>query len=420
MVPTGVILLGAAWVVCHILIVPAVFVTKLRWICLSLALILMASVYLLKPYTYDLEKYSIFFVTGYIPSVHWHSPNGMFQLDPNDTTGEPYTGFEIGFSALARLGNFLIPPGTVLPRLNSDSWNFEKTKPPQHDGLLFLIMLLSIVIIIWTIRRLLLKVEESIRIDRSTWPLLLLVVTGSIFFFLGSQNTIRQLLALVVILVGISTSLDRRYIGSVLIVLAATAFHKWAVVLGMIALSISVTLNVWEIRRSTSPFFRFWQDRPELVALGAGIVGVASVKLVVILGLFHLNFPMIGDLKAYVIEQDQFLMYERPAYWVKWLSVAALFILTEVISGQKTFDSDFDIRRLRAATLAFVLPWILFPEIASRLLMLYWMVEMVFVCTALLSRSYRLKVAGALVFVSYGLAPNTLNVLLGPDWLRSF
>ena len=227
-------------IICHILIVPAVFVTKLRWICLSLALILMASVYLLKPYTYDLEKYSIFFVTGYIPSVHWHTPNGVFQLDPHDTTGEPYTGFEIGFSALARLGNFLIPPGTVLPRLNSDSWNFEKTKPPQHDGLLFLIMLLSIAIIIWTIRRLLLKVEESILIDRSTWPLLLLVVTGSIFFFLGSQNTIRQLLALVVILVGISTSLDRRYIGSVLIVLAATAFHKWAVVLGMITLSISV------------------------------------------------------------------------------------------------------------------------------------------------------------------------------------
>ena len=144
------------------------------------------------------------------------------------------------------------------------------------------------------------------------------------------------------------------------------------------------------------------------------------MKLILILGLFHLNLPMIGDLKAYVIEQDQFLMFERPAYWIKWLSVVGLFILTEVISGRRTFDSDVDIRRLRAATLAFVLPWILFPEIASRLLMLYWMVEMVFVCTALLSRSYRLKASGALVFVSYGLAPNALNVLLGPDWLRSF
>ena len=101
----------------------------------------------MKPYTYDLNKYSIYFHTGFIPVQAWHSPNDEFRLDPLDTTGEPFDqGFEVGFRWLAKIGSKVLPAGSLVPRLDADFGDFRKRGPPRSDAMIFLIMGLGFMI----------------------------------------------------------------------------------------------------------------------------------------------------------------------------------------------------------------------------------------------------------------------------------
>ncbi len=434
MIPFGVAFLFLAWVSAHFLVIPAILVRRARWVSLIAAALLMAAAYLLKPYTYDLDKYSIFFVTGYIQTVHWHTPNGItfqldtkdtigepFQLDPADTNGEPYTGYEPGFSALARVGNFILPAGRLLPRFNEDLWSFKTGPPPKHDALLLLIMVLSFLAIIFTITRGIVNDNRGVKIESSTILLLSIAVVGSVFFFLGSQNAIRQFLGLVVVLLAMNASFAKRYATSGVLILIATAFHKWSFVLGVFAVFVTLLASE-QVRQSLglrrlSNRFEYW---PEMLVIALAMSALGAIKLILILGVHNLDLPLVGDLNAYVLNQVQFEAFERPEVWIKWVSIAGIFALSEIVAGRKICEGGIESPRIRRLMFLFMLPWAVFPEIGSRLLMLYWMVEMVYVAWAFVSKARRIQVAGIVIFLSYGLAPNALNVLLGPSWLRSF
>ena len=95
----------------------------------------------MKPYTYDLNKYSIFFNTGYIPYHAWSSPDGEFQVNPLDTTGDLFDqGFEFGFKWLAKVGKITLPEGSLVPRIDADFGDFKERGPPRSDAMIFSIM----------------------------------------------------------------------------------------------------------------------------------------------------------------------------------------------------------------------------------------------------------------------------------------
>jgi len=77
------------------------------------------------------------------------------------------------------------------------------------------------------------------------------------------------------------------------------------------------------------------------------------------------------------------------------------------------------VRSLRRTIFVFIMPLVVYPEIFSRVLILYWAVELVFVVWALSSSAIRSRLAAGVVFVAYGLAPNAINVLIGPNQLHS-
>jgi hypothetical protein len=281
-------------------------------------------------------------------------------------------------------------------------------------------MLVSSLIIGFTIVQIILKSDELVKIEGDAVPLLFVTVVGSVFFFLGSQNAIRQFLGLVVLLTALNASLNKRHLTSVLLILAAATFHKWAIILGIITIFFTSIFS-WQggARESNRPFdLRLYL--PEVLAVGMAVLVLGAVKLVLVFGAYHLDLPLIGDLKAYAIKQDQFQMFERPNVWIKSLGVIGLFVVSEIVAGKDYFNDKFDIRRMRRVVLLFIMPFVLLPEIFSRLLMLYWMIELIFIVWAVLSQRRRMQFAGVLVFTAYGFAPNALNVLLGPDWLHSF
>ena len=86
--------------------------------------------------------------------------------------------------------------------------------------------------------------------------------------------------------------------------------------------------------------------------------------------------------------------------------------------GTKVEPAALEIRGRRART--FILPFAVYPELFSRLIIFYWAVEMLFLVWALNSDRTRVRFSGAAVFIAYGFAPNAINVLIGPNWLYRF
>ena len=104
----GTILLLSLWIGSHLLIVLTVAETKVRMPVFLIIGGLLLVAYMMKPYTYDLNKYSIYFNTGYIDGSGWNSEK--VKLDTRDTTVDPFaSGYSVGFRILGRLGHMILP-----------------------------------------------------------------------------------------------------------------------------------------------------------------------------------------------------------------------------------------------------------------------------------------------------------------------
>jgi len=85
--------------------------------------------------------------------------------------------------------------------------------------------------------------------------------------------------------------------------------------------------------------------------------------------------------------------------------------------GRNALPSSWDIRSIRVGFFGLMIPFGIYPEVLSRLMLCYFVLELLLICVALLARERRVRLAGAVLFVGYSVAPNGLNILLGPEWL---
>jgi hypothetical protein len=203
----------ALWACAHVLILAVVLTARGSRAILGLMTLLMVVAYVLKPYTYDLDKYSIFFHTGFIAAHSWHSPNNFFQLDSLDTNGEPFAqSFETGFRWLAKLGSLALPKGSLVPRFDEDYGDFQERGPPRSDAMIFLIMGIGLGMLLTSIRFLcMLNNSGSYPRLINLWQTVPIVL-GSVFFLLGSQNVLRQFLGVAIVILAISAINSKRYL----------------------------------------------------------------------------------------------------------------------------------------------------------------------------------------------------------------
>jgi len=118
-------------------------------------------------------------------------------------------------------------------------------------------------------------------------------------------------------------------------------------------------------------------------------------------------------------EGDHFAL-ERLTVLKKAVFLGLLFLVSEVIVG-KTNDLEFNkFRTLRRMSFLSIIPLALYSEIFSRVLVIFWLVELLFIIWALSSNQLRSRLAGAAVFCAYGIAPNAINIVIGPQWLYAF
>jgi hypothetical protein len=455
----GTAFLLTLWIGAHLAIIFTIQNSKLRLSVFAIIGVSLLAAYAVKPYVYDLQMYSVFFNTGFIETHGWSSPASQLQLDPRDTTGEPFTqGFEAGFRLLAKAGNLLLPTGSLIPRFDPNVGDFEVRGPPRSDAMIFLIMVCGFLPLYLGAKRFVhtksnSKSDELLRMI-TAGPIIL----GSVFFLLGSQNSLRQFLGVSIIVLALSMLASRRYVTGLVLVALSAAFHKWAPILGLIGVTFillgrlgirnrsrpqalhllivwvtnlinllkrgfpeKTLLQLYAIRRFVPQPVReiFRLSSGEMLSLIFGVTTIALIKGIAILGIFTADIPLVSDLKPYLIMGVQYESVERLDSFIKAGAIFVVFVCSEFFLRKTPISDSVGIRSLRRMAFLFIIPLAVYTEIFSRILILYWAIELVFIMWGLHSREIRARLAASAVFVAYGFAPNAINVLVGPNWLQS-
>ena len=412
----GACLVGA-WLLGHLLILGVITGRANTRAILLLMASLLTLVYLTKPYTYDLNKYSIYLSTGYISTKPWHTPDGNFQLDEKDVTGEPFAGaYELGFQWLAEISHKLLPGGALWPRVDADYGDLGQRGPPRSDAAILAFGLMGFVLVCWGLKHDRRRNPDGSLSSAPDMLLVSILILGSIFFLLGSQNTLRQFLAMSIAINGIILAMSRRYILAILACGVSALFHQWVPFLGALAIFIALATNLEFSLAKNKGIVSFGPSKIDLLIFSLGCMAMITIKAVGVFGLFTADLPLIGEFKHYLIDQEQHESLERVSGLTKATMLVLLVIVSEALLG-RTDDSNFNkARSLRRKVLMFILPLAAYPEIFSRVLIVYWASELIFIVGALTVSRGRTRLAGALVFCAYGVAPNAINVVIGSAW----
>jgi len=420
----GILIVLILWILPHILFLRLVVVGFCKNT-LVICIVCLAVVYAIKPVTFDLPKYSIYFATGHLAmwpysSSKEHGP----VLDSRDTTGTPFVQaypYERGFVQLARGLHRLLPIGPYLPRVDAGHYRYVSDLQVVAISILGLFIIMLACLLFGNGKLAKQSVTQTILYG-------LPIVMGSVFFMIGSQNVIRQFLGISVILLALSLISRRRYLLAIIAIILATSFHRWSIVFGIFCLVATIGIRVFTATDKHSSSIRAFLKN---IALGLtlGVCAVFSIKFIFFESLNSIeifqyisgNTTYFGELKQYGLMNSSELL-SRSSATIKLISVGILFLFSELIVGPTSptrSASDFDIRTFRAVTYSFLIPLSIYPELMSRVLFFYFGVEIIFICWAVMGEEWRMRLAGWIVLVGHGLALNSINVLIGSEWLYS-
>jgi len=422
----GLLLKPEAWLLLALWIMPHVFMGRaaIRPIgpaLLSLSLIFLASAYLLKPATGDLQKYSIYFSTGHMP-IHPYtfSKEGIF-LDPIDQTGEKFEqgpqGSK-GFDWLSK-GLSVLPDGPLLPRLSL--WGADRY---VSDGPVIAILLISCLCLVLACKNFGLF-KQGFYGDTRSVIIGISLILGSVFTFAGSQNSLRQFLGVCILLLSWSLLVNRRYIFGFVALLAAASFHRWIILFFCVSAVICFIAKSRPFERQ--PIALNWINYKVAVyaILFAGF-SLLTMKIVLLdvtnqpLSLLWERDVFLPDIKKYIYYNQDHLTPDRVGSFAKLAILFCVYLISEAILG-KYGSTDVPIfRNVRTATFFFIAPFAVFPEVFSRLMHAYLATELLFVVSCFLSTNKRYRWSGAFVFIGYAFAPNAINLLIGKEWIYAF
>ena len=419
------LILVALWVVPHILALKLITNRTHKGLLLICFVSLMAA-FLLKPSTSDLPKYSIYFDTGFSPTFPGNYSGKHAQLDPRDTTREPFSEVFTGpdylpinlFESLSKLLHSLFPSGRILPRLSP-----LNSTPFVSDSSVVSIMIIGSIILLVTIINLF-PLPNNRRYTSSSVLTCAVIILGSVFFMTGSQNVVRQFLGTVFLLLSLSLVVRRWHITSLGVLLISVLFHAEMFLFWLISAPLFFLLRFQKeetIRKSGL----FGEKRFAVYGFLTGCLAVIFLKYgVTVVGDTEIGKWLIAH-KYFLPQLNQYLFIEsvgleRIGAMQKCILIALVVVLSEVVSGIGVQSGRLDIRTVRLAAFTFTVPLVLFPEIYSRILFVYFAIELLYVSWSVCSDRTKTRIGGLLVFLAYGIAPNCINILVGRGWVYGF
>ena len=401
------------WGVGHSLMVGVFFPSKRTWAFFFSTLVL-ASAYMLKPATGDLWSYSFYFDTGYTQVDYDAEARSGIQralpieagypaelVEPRFRTGTPYLQRYWAsplFAWMTKASAEFLPHGSKWSRFQANG-----VRAVSDYFLLEIVLIgLGLIWFFFLIEKPVTASGEEKSIQIIEW---LPFVLGSVFFFVGSQNSIRQFLMLSALLVLIAALSNKRYITAIIFGIITATFHQFGFLFIVVVLLITFSRQIFSkkfIESRTAQYVALI-----LSGLLIGVAGVFCIKVAFFFG--------IQEIMQYALHADSDYLF-RTSAGIKWIAIAGLLLTSELILGRCEGVHLSRYREWRLAAMAFATPLVIYPEIFSRILFFYFAVEMIFVIFAVHSRSVRACLSGVAVFAAYIVAPNALNMLVGPGW----
>jgi hypothetical protein len=422
----GLLLKPEAWLLLVLWIMPHVFMARAAMrpigpVLLSLSLIFLASAYLFKPSTGDLPKYSIYFSTGHMPIYPYTVSERGVLLNPADQTGKKFgqgSPGSKGFHWLSK-GLTVLPDGPLLPRLS-----LTANDRYVSDGPVIAILLISCLCLVLACKNFGLF-KQGFYGDTRSVIIGISLILGSVFTFVGSQNSLRQFLGICILLLSWSLLHNRRYVFGFLALLAAASFHRWIIVFFCVSAVICFIAKSRPFERQ--PIALNWINYKVAVyaILFAGF-SLLTMKIVLLdvtnqaLSLLWEHDVFLPDIKKYIYYNQDYLSPDRVGSFVKLAILFCVYLTSEAILGKYGLTDAPIFRNVRTATFFFIAPFAVFPEVFSRLMHVYLATELLFVVSCFLSTNKRYRWSGAFVFIGYAFAPNAINILLGKEWIYAF
>ncbi len=340
--------------------------------------------------------------------------------DSRDYTEAPFVQaypYERGFAQLARGLHHLLPIGNYLPRVViGDAYVSDFQVIAISILGLFFIMLAYLVAY---------RAMPARRLLTRTILYCVPITMGSVFFMIGSQNAVRQFLGMSVILLALSLLSRRRYLIALIAIVLATSLHHWSSVFGFFCLVATIGIRFVTTTNKYSSFISVFLKNI-ILGLTMGVCAVVGIKLIFsgslnsieLFQYISANTSYFGELKQYGLMNMSELL-SRLGVGKKLILVGILFLVSELILGHTRSTNDFDIRSFRVVTYSFLIPLSIYPELMSRVLLFYFGVEILFICWAVMREERRARLAGWIVLMGHGFALNSINVLIGSEWLYS-
>jgi len=410
-------LLLALWIMPHVFMVRAAM-RPIGPMLLSLSLIFLGSAYLLKPATGDLPKYSIYFSTGHMPIHPYTFSEGEVFLDPFDQTGEKFGQGPQGAKGFAWLskGLSVLPDGPLLPRLSLGG-----TDRYVSDGPIIAILLVSCLCLVLACKNFGFF-RQGLYGDTRSAIISISLILGSVFTFVGSQNSLRQFLGVCILLLSWSLLHNRKYVFGFVALLAEASFHRWVILFFCVSVVICVIAKSRPLERQ--PIALNWINYK--VAVYAILLAGFSLLIMKIallevthqtLSLLWKNDIFLPDIKKYIYYNQDHLIPDRVGSFAKLAILFCVYLASEAILGKYGSTDAPIFRNIRTATFFFIAPFAVFPEVFSRLMHVYLATELLLVISCFLSTNNRYRWSGAFVFFGYAFAPNAINILLGKEWI---
>ncbi len=397
-------LLLSLWLLGHILVF-GLLSRRTNYFSVFVSLLILTAVYATKPATFDLPRYSVYFETGIPPWITsaYQKKEGWKLEDLTEVEQREYLSSAFfrnspAFTFLIDLTRPILPHGSFLPRIIRD----------RHvsDSLVLLVGILGLALLSTALSLLYSQVAQS-RSKAYFYGVLVLGILGSVFFFVGSQNAIRQFVGTCFSVLVFAAVVQKKYgLASVSFILSFL-FHPWSPVFAITSVLFWKAKQIFEVFRSSK--IRKIVINEYVLAIILGVGSVVAIKIGIKLGLpyFTTYFHMDTSKELF-----------RTAAPIKLALIGAVLIFTEIISGRSNREKHLDPRSLRLCFFLFLTPLVIYPEIVSRLLMFYFASELIFLIWALGHTTKRVRLSGCVVFLSYAVALNALNILLDKDWLE--
>ena len=402
-----IVLLLAVWMMGHFLSI-GILIPKRGAALLFCATVCLLVGYAVKPATFDLPRYSIYFETGVAPWITeygWKERGWKEEDFHRREVDHPYFQHfpnSPGFVFLMKLSGQFLPHGPYLPRLIKE----------RHiaDSLVILVVLLGLLVLWFAILLMCVGKPPPIGVAGSWWWTLTLML-GSVFFFVGSQNSIRQFLGTVLSILAMAAFLRvgllRTLLGG-LALFGAFMFHPWAPAFALLGVVFILARHMSETMTRIEATRLVFNEY--LVAFLLGIMGVIAIKVGTKLGLPYFTTYFNIDSSAEVY---------RTSALTKLGILASILAVTDLVAGRSNSEWRYHPASFRRCFLFFLAPLVIYPEIFSRISMFYFAAEMLYLVWAFGHQLTRVRASGVLVFCAYGLALNCLNILLDRGWVET-